>query len=129
MSSRSQRALDVIRIVTSGTMLVHGLYRLLAGGVVPFGGALDSWGFPAGVAIAWAITIGEIVGGVTLLSRRYVRPLSVYFAAELMLGIVFVHGREGWFVVGGGRNGVEYSVLLIVLFLTSAWAHDGKVSA
>ena len=24
-----------------------------------------------------------------------------------------VHGPEGWFVVGGGRNGVEFSVLLI----------------
>ena len=31
-----------------------------------------------------------------------------------------VHFREGWFVVGGGRNGFEYSVLLIVCFAAVA---------
>ena len=36
----------------------------------------------------------------------------------LITGIVMVHGREGWFVVGGGRNGVEYSVLLIICLVT-----------
>lgn len=54
-----------------------------------------------------------------------VRPLALCFAAELMMGIVLVHAREGWFVVGGGRNGVEYSVALIGLLLAQAWAAAG----
>lgn len=29
--------------------------------------------------------------------------------------LVLVHAPFGWFVVGAGRNGVEYSVLLLVL--------------
>ena len=29
------------------------------------------------------------------------------------MGILLVHAPEGWFVVGAGRNGMEYSVLLI----------------
>ena len=29
----------------------------------------------------------------------------------------------GWFVVGLGRNGVEYSVLIIACLLANAWAH------
>ncbi|NOT35288.1 MAG: hypothetical protein HOP12_14180 [Candidatus Eisenbacteria bacterium] len=28
-----------------------------------------------------------------------------------------VHAKAGWFVVGAGRNGAEYSVLLIVALL------------
>ena len=32
-----------------------------------------------------------------------------------------VHAKAGWFVVGAGRNGMEYSVLLIVCLLALAW--------
>lgn len=35
----------------------------------------------------------------------------------LVMGIILVHFKEGWFVVGGGRNGVEYNLLLIVVFV------------
>ena len=34
----------------------------------------------------------------------------------------FLAGRHlGWFVVGAGRNGMEYSVLLIACLLANAW--------
>jgi putative oxidoreductase len=26
-----------------------------------------------------------------------------------------IHGKEGWFVVGGGRNGVEFNFILILI--------------
>ena len=29
------------------------------------------------------------------------------------MGVVLIHAAEGWFVVGAGRNGMEYSLLLI----------------
>ena len=38
-------------------------------------------------------------------------------------GIVMVHAPNGWFVVGGGRNGAEYSVLLIVALLCVGAQH------
>jgi len=28
-----------------------------------------------------------------------------------------VHYKEGWFVVGGGRNGVEFNFLMICVFV------------
>ena len=39
-------------------------------------------------------------------------------------GLVF-HFPEGWFVVGAGRNGMEYSVLLIAVLAALAWARVG----
>ena len=39
------------------------------------------------------------------------------------VGIAMVHAREGWFVVGAGRNGAEYSVLLIVCLLCVGLQH------
>ncbi len=103
-------------------MLVHGAARAATGNVDEFGGWLDSLGFPLGVAIAWTITTVEIAGGLTLAAGRLVRPLALYFAAQLTAGILLVHGPEGWFVVGLGRNGMEYSVLLVAVFLAQAWS-------
>lgn len=114
-------ALRVLRVVVAILLFIHGSYRLMSGGVAGFGGFLSGAGLPLGPAIAWAITIGEIVGTVALAAGVLVRPLALWFAAELTMGIFLVHAREGWFVVGGGRNGVEYSVLLIAVLLVQAW--------
>ncbi len=50
-------------------------------------------------------------------ARRLVVPLSLGYSLIYLAGIVLVHAREGWFVVGHGRNGMEFSVLLIVSLL------------
>jgi putative oxidoreductase len=112
----------IVRVAAAAMMIIHGSYRILAGGVAPFGEFLGSQGLPAGVAlgVAWLLTVVEIVGGVLLLAGRFLRPLCIWFSLELLAGIALVHFREGWFVVGGGRNGFEYSVLLIVCFAAVA---------
>jgi putative oxidoreductase len=114
------RAITIVRVAAAAMMVIHGTFRILAGGVTPFGGFLGSQGLPAGVAVAWLLTLVEIAGGLLLIAGRFVRPLCAWFALELLVGIALVHFREGWFVVGGGRNGFEYSVLLIVCFAAVA---------
>jgi putative oxidoreductase len=114
------RGIAIVRVAAAGMMIIHGSFRLFAGGVAPFGEFLGSQGLPAGLAIAWLLTIVEILGGLLLAAGRFVRPLCIWFSLELLAGIALVHFREGWFVVGGGRNGFEYSVLLIVCFAAVA---------
>ena len=42
------------------------------------------------------------------------RPLAVWYAAEILTGIALVHWSEGWFVVGAAAGGgIEYSVLIV----------------
>lgn len=123
---RQHLAIVIIRIFLAATMLVHGVARINAGGVAPFGEFLTISGFPLGFYIAWAITIFEIVGGIVLAAGYFVPVISLIFALQLVMGIVLVHAKEGWFVVGLGRNGMEYSVLLIVSFLAVGFAHFGK---
>ena len=86
-----------------------------------FGEWLSSIGFPAGIAWAAAVTTIEIVASVLLASGRFVIPIASYLVFQLLLGIALVHARDGWFVVGGGRNGAEYSVLLILCLVVIAW--------
>jgi uncharacterized membrane protein YphA (DoxX/SURF4 family) len=65
------------------------------------------------------------VGAPLLAYGVLVVPLCAYFVAQLTAGIAMVHAEQGWFVVGLGRNGVEYSVLLVVCLVaiatTGAW--------
>lgn len=120
---RAIRALDAVRIAVALLILVHGAYRASAGIVAPFGAWLESQGFPMGLAFAWAVTVFEWIGPLFLLARRYVTLAALGHVVILTLGLVMVHWPAGWFVVGAGRNGMEYSVLLIACLTALAWAH------
>ena len=126
-SNRSQLAWTVLRVTLAGLIAAHGWMRFLGGGVEPFAGWLDSQGIPLGAVVAWGVTAVEIVGTPLLLWGRYlVFPLTLLYSAIYVFGIVLVHAPAGWFVVGAGRNGAEYSVLLIVALLCVGLQHLPK---
>jgi putative oxidoreductase len=116
----------ILRFVAAGLMLIHGAARIYLGIVDDFGEFLTLKQFPLGFYLAWAITIFEIAGSIVLASGYYVSILALLFAVHLFAGILLVHLKDGWFVVGAGRNGAEYSVLLIAVFLSIAFAEFGK---
>ncbi|HRP09198.1 MAG TPA: DoxX family protein [Gemmatimonadales bacterium] len=118
----SRQALAAIRMVAAAMMVIHGGYRIADfSRVAGFGEFLESRGLPAGVACAMLITIWEILAGMARAVGPLPRWIAPLFALELAAGIVLVHRGEGWFVVGGGRNGMEYSVLLIAVMLAVGW--------
>lgn len=106
-------ALLGFRLLVALLIGIHGWYRLHAGTSPLFGDWLATQHIPLSHAVAWAVTIGEIVGSACLALGIWVRPFALLFMAVYAAGIVLVHAPEGWFVVGAGRNGMEYSVLLI----------------
>lgn len=121
--------LTALRVVIGLYMVAHGATRAYVGTVDDFGGFLASRGFPAGVAIAWGITLWEISAGLTLAAGRFVRAISGGFALEHLFGIVLVHAPRGWFTVGHQSGGAEYSVLLLLCFLlTASTARRGSES-
>lgn len=124
--SKQNLALTILRFYLALTMIVHGVARIYAGGVAPFGEFLNMQGFPLGFNLAWAITIFEVVGGIALIVGYFVPILAVIFAFQLLMGVILVHAPNGWFVVGLGRNGMEYSVLLIISFFCIAYANFGE---
>ena len=114
MPHRVRLALTILRAGTAAMLIVHGVARMALGIVDDFGGALNAWGFPAGPGLAWTITAVEIAGGAAMATGFLIRPLAAWFAFQLAMGIYLIHARAGWFVVGAGRNGMEFSVLLIL---------------
>ena len=106
-------ALLGFRLLVALLIGIHGWYRLSVGTSPGFGDWLATQGIPLAHTVAWGVTISEIVGSACLAVGLCVRPIALLFMAIYAMGIVLVHAPEGWFVVGGGRNGMEYSVLLI----------------
>lgn len=113
-----------MRLAAAGNMLIHGISRVATGGVAPFDGYLASLGFPH--YSAFIITAFELIAAVLVILNRWTSILSVFFCLELLMGIILVHGPEGWFVVGHGRNGAEYNVLLIICFVSAILAYWPK---
>ena len=120
-SSRAETALMIQRVLLSFIIAAHGWARWIFDAVEPFGIWLDGQGFPLGVVIAYTVTLIEVLGTPLLAIGRFVLPLCIIYSVIYTMGIVLVHAPEGWFVVGLGRNGMEYSVLLIVCLLSVAY--------
>jgi putative oxidoreductase len=110
----------LLRLTLAALLAAHGWARLLNDAVAPFGAWLDSLGFVVGPVIAWGVTVYEIVASVLLAVGLFVCPVALGFAAIYLAGLILVHAPAGWFVVGLGRNGMEYSVLLIVALICVA---------
>ncbi len=109
----------ILRFALAAILLSHSVLAMLDSGVTDFGRLfLNQIGFaPVGVPLAWAIKISHVVCAFLLLFNKYVKPASILTILILIMGIVLVHFKEGWFVVGRGRNGIEYNFLLICVLV------------
>lgn len=121
----------LLRIIIAILLLSHGIPGMLDGGVMNFGKFyLNEIGFaPYGVALAWTIKISHVVCAILILLDKYIFPACLFTIAIMIAGIVLIHFNEGWFVVGGGRNGMEYNVLIIFVLLqimVNSWKTDQK---
>ncbi len=109
----------ILRSAVAIILLTHSIPGMFNNGVNDFGNLyLNQIGFaPVGVYLAWLIKISHVVCAVLLLLNKFIKPAAIVTIFILIMGIVLVHFKEGWFVVGGGRNGVEYNFLLICVLV------------
>lgn len=109
----------ILRIAVAIILLTHSLVGMFDGGITTFGKFyLDAIGFaPFGITLAWAIKLSHVAAAISLLADKYVKIFGAITIFILVMGIIMVHYPNGWFVVGGGRNGMEYNFLLICVFL------------
>ena len=112
----------ILRLGVSVILVTHAVATMFNGGINNFGEALNEgdWGIslaPLGVPVAWAIKLSHLACVGSLLSGKYVKLTSLTTIFILVMGIILIHGKEGWFVVGPGRNGMEFNFLLVFALL------------
>ena len=109
----------LLRIAVAIILLTHSVFGIFDNGINDFGNLyLNQIGFaPFGVFIAWSVKLSHIIAAVLLILNKYLKLAGFVTIFILIMGIILVHFQEGWFVVGGGRNGMEYNFLLIIVLL------------
>lgn len=114
---------DLLRLVLCAIVFVHGMYRYDEGSLPIMGKLLELSGFPkgSGYALACVVNLVETFGAVFLALRIMVWPLCAAFSVIYFTGIIIFHREAGFFVVGPGSDGWEYSALLITCFVAVAW--------
>ena len=129
-SDRVGFSLSIVRIALAILLFTHGAFRASHWDpyVTGFGEWLGSIGFPYGFYWAAAVTIYELIAPWFLLTRRFVTLACLGHIVIVALGMVLVHYPDGWFVVGAGRNGMEYSVMLLAGLVAVAWAYAPRMS-
>ena len=121
----------ILRIAVAIILLTHSIPGIFNNGINDFGNLyLNQVGFaPFGLFIAWAIKLSHLVCAVLLILNRFVKPASFTTILILIAGIIMVHYKEGWFVVGMGRNGIEFNFLLICVLFSIIYQNKlGKTS-
>ena len=111
----------LLRFGAAIVFLSHSLHGIFTGNDVnDFGNLfLNKIGFsPFGVFIAWGVVLSQIITSVLLIVNKVVRISCIINIIILVFGIITVHFAEGWYVVGAGRNGMEFSFILIVVLFT-----------
>ncbi len=109
----------LLRLPVAIILLVHGISGMFNNGINDFGNLyLNQIGFaPIGVYLAWTIKLSHVFSAICLLLNKFIKLAGLITIFVLIMGIILVHFKEGWFVVGGGRNGVEFNFLLIFTLL------------
>lgn len=121
--SRAGDGISIVRVVVAVILLIHGAHGFTPGTITGFGGYLGSIGFPFGVALAWVIILVQITSSLALIIHRLVVPACIAHIIILGVGIGLIHASKGWFVVGPGKNGMEYSITLISCLFAVLWAY------
>lgn len=109
----------LLRFAVAVILIMHSVPGMFNNGINDFGNLyLNTVGFaPYGVLVAWLIKLSHLATAILLLLNKWIKPAAIVTIFILIVGIIMVHFSEGWFVVGGGRNGVEFNFLLIFVLL------------
>lgn len=97
----------VVRVIVGFMMFAHGVDKLSGGvaGISGFGEFLSSAGLPAGLLLAWFVTLLELVGGAMLILGLLSRIIAGLMTVELLVAIALVTGANGLI---SGEQGVGY---------------------
>ena len=113
-------SLLLLRVCVSILFIAHADVRVANGTIGQFADSLSNKGFAMSIAIVYAITLFEIVGGIIMALGYFTKWLALGYILMLAVGIIIIHAEFGWFVGEHGTGGMEYSVALIFALIVIA---------
>ena len=114
-----------LRLVLGLVFVAHGAQKLFGFGLAGTAGFLGSLGVPLPTVAAAGLITVELLGGVALILGAWTRTVAALLAADMLVAILTVHLRGGFFV----PDGVEFVLTLLggCLALVGLGAGPGSV--
>src|SRR2546422_94584 len=113
-----------LRLVVGVAFVMHGGQKLFVYGVSGTAAFFGSLGIPAPLAAAVVVTFVEFLGGIALVIGFRTRWAAVLLAIDMLVAIVTVHLRHGFFV----PDGIEFPLILLGATLTLMLAGPGAAA-
>ena len=114
--------ITVLRMAVGLTFAAHGFQKLFLFGINEVAGAMGQMGLPLPYVSAVLATGAEFVGGLAILIGLGTRFAAVPVAFTMLVAILQVHLKGGYFL----PTGIEYAVVLLAansaLILTGSGA-------
>lgn len=108
----------LLRFGLSVIMIMHGIPSFVEMSVIDFGHGMEELVGPLGIPLAIFVKAIHVVSIPALWLNKYLKPLAILNITIFLMGIILIHWKSGWYVVGGGNGGIEFNFLLIFAFAT-----------
>lgn len=121
-AQRLASGLTILRVVVGIIFVVHGAQKLFVFGL---GGVIGGFGqmhVPLPQISAPVVSFVEFLGGIALVVGLFTRAAAILLAIDMVGAIVFVHGRNGFFL----PTGYEYPLLLLASNVAILIAGPGR---
>jgi putative oxidoreductase len=93
--------MTILRIVVGIVFIVHGAQKLFVFGIGGVTAGFAQMHIPLASVAAPVVAIVEFVGGIALVLGFFTRIAAILLAIDMAGAIVFVHGRNGFFLPMG----------------------------
>ena len=104
--------LAILRVPLGMIFLAHGWPKLF-GGIELTTSVVMSVEVPLPMLFAWTLALLETLGGILLVVGYLVKPAALLLIPHILTGIFLVHLPNGFYVIGPGREGIEFSLMLM----------------
>ncbi|MEV8591722.1 DoxX family protein [Streptomyces sp. NPDC052012] len=121
---------SVVRVVAGAVMAVHGIDKLIDG-PAGFGAFLGSMEVPAPTTTAWAVAVGETLGGLLLVLGLLSRLTALLLTVHLCVAIALVNADTGFMTPqqgAGAGAGAEFPLMMTAAFLVVLLAGPGPLA-
>jgi len=119
---RMALGVTILRIVVGIVFVVHGAQKLFVFGLGGITGFFVQSHIPLPAIAAPVVTFVEFLGGIALILGVFTRIAAILLAIDMAGAILFVHGRNGFFL----PTGFEFALTLLAANLALAIGGPGE---